>query len=405
MPISPRQRAVMIGETETFLGHIDGLEHRGDGGWVLVGWAQDQANPDKLLDVEVVDGSRVMAVGRTGSFREDVKNAGFGDGCCGLSIPLPPESLDGRQEYDLSLRVAGTGISITPPISIRKSGFLGHVDGYDDGVLRGWAVNVADATTPAAIDILVDGKFAARVTADQPREDVAQHHGTALCGFEWVVPREIADGAPRRLAARISNTSTLLPGASTEINLTPRSGPKIHGLSEIPSSLREERRYRAYIDQHYRASRLVIEAITADAAIYGGHAAHEFEHLLVQQFPHAYLGSLNRILTNPSNGVDEGLAILNILHMDVTGFAGRCLSGAGDSFFSERIQREQPTILVVEAPDNAGGLGSLDLGTAKQWCTKIMQSARERRMEVLLENTVIDFFFGHPGFVLGFKPA
>src|ERR1700687_5462730 len=127
----------MIGQSQSFRGHIDGLEHRSDGGWVLIGWAQDQANPDKLLEVEVVDGSRVMAVGRTGSFREDVKNAGIGDGYCGLSIPLASESLGDRQEYELSLRVAGTGISITPPIPIRKSASIGYVDGYDDGSLRG----------------------------------------------------------------------------------------------------------------------------------------------------------------------------------------------------------------------------------------------------------------------------
>src|SRR5437763_7281833 len=206
---SPQQSAVMIGQAETFLGHIDGLERRGDGGWVLVGWAQDQANPDKLLDVEVVDGSRVMAVGRTGAYREDVKNAGFGDGYCGLNIPLAPDSLDDRREFDLALRVAGTGISITAPISIRKSAFMGHVDGYENGILRGWAVNASDPATPAAIDILVDGKFFTRISADQSRDDVGQQYGTRLCGFEWVVPPEVADGTPRRLGARIANTSTI----------------------------------------------------------------------------------------------------------------------------------------------------------------------------------------------------
>jgi hypothetical protein len=91
--------------------------------------------------------------------------------------------------------------------------------------------------------------------------------------------------------------------------------------------------------------------------------------------------------------------------MDVTEFAGRCLSGAGDAFFQDRIHAEQPTILVVEALDHDGGLRTLDLDLTKQWCTKIMQAARARPLEVVLENTIIDFFFGHPGFVLGFKPA
>ena len=126
--------------------------------------------------------------------------------------------------------------------------------------------------------------------------------------------------------------------------------------------------------------------MTADAAIYAGHASHEFEHLLVQLFPRAYLGSLSRVVANPLNGADDDVTILNILHMDVTGFAGRCLSGAGDAFFQDRIRAEQPTILVVEALDNAGGLRTLDLGLTKQWCAKIMQVARERPMEVVLEN-------------------
>src|SRR5437899_5437804 len=99
----------MRNAVESFRGHIDGLEYRGDGDWVLVGWAHDAANPDRLLDIEVVEGSRVLATGRTGVYREDAKNAGIGDGYCGLSITLAADVLRDRQEYDLSLRVAGNG--------------------------------------------------------------------------------------------------------------------------------------------------------------------------------------------------------------------------------------------------------------------------------------------------------
>ena len=73
-------------------GHIDVVEVRADQGLVLVGWAHDPDNPDDLLDVEVVEDDAVIASGRTGEFREDLKKEGFGDGFCGLTISLP----DGR---------------------------------------------------------------------------------------------------------------------------------------------------------------------------------------------------------------------------------------------------------------------------------------------------------------------
>src|SRR5271156_1566996 len=208
----------MVGQTESVQGHIDGLEHRGEAGWVLIGWAHDQANPDKLLKVEVVDGSKVLASGLTGGVREDVKNAGFGDGYCGLAIPLAPDLLGDRQEYDLALQVAGTGIAITPPTAIRKGAFIGYIDGYDDGILQGWALNPSDPTTPVAIDIMVDGRFFERVNADQRREDVAQQYGHERCGFIWIAAAELGNDPPRHVVARVANTSVILPGVLVESN-------------------------------------------------------------------------------------------------------------------------------------------------------------------------------------------
>jgi hypothetical protein len=395
----------MVAQRESLRGHIDGLEHRDDAGWVLIGWAHDQANPDKLLEVEVVDGSKVLAIGLTGGFREDVKNAGIGDGYCGLTIPLASDLLGDRQEYDLALQVAGTGIAITRAIAIRKSPFIGYIDGYDDGVLRGWALNPADPTTPVAIDIIIDGRFSKRIDADQPREDVARKYGHERCGFTWTVSPELADGPPRHVIARVANTSVLLPDVLASNDRAPGSGPAISGLSELPSTLRGERRYRAYVDEYYRASRLLIEGAAAQAVIYAGHAAHEFASLLVRQFPRAYTGSLNRVMANPLNGVADGIAILVIVHMDIEGFRAKCLSGEGGSFFQSRIEARQPTILIVEAPDHSGGLKTLDLDLTKQWCAKLTQTAHAQSMEVVLVNTIMDFFFGHPGIALAIRPT
>ena len=392
-------------EHESFRGHIDGLEYRGDGDWVLVGWAQDAENPDKLLDIEVVEGTRVLAVGRTGIYREDAKNAGMGDGFCGLSIALAADLLRDRQEYDLALRVAGNGIAITPPTSIRKSTLLGFVDGFRDGTLYGWALNPGDPTTPVAVDILVDGEFYERASADQRRDDVGEQYGRALCGFRWALPPELAEGAPRRIVVRIANTSMILPGKE-ESTATAAGNGSVRGLSEVPSSLRDERRYRAYIDEYYRAARLAIEAIAADIVIYAGHAAHEFDALLARLFQRAYTGSLNRVVANPTNGVADDIVVLNILHMELPAFTAICLSGAADTFLHERIKARQPTVLLVESPDSAGGLETLDLTLTRQWCAKVTQNAQSHGLDAMLHNTLVDFFFGHPGFILSIaEPA
>lgn len=390
-------------QTSSVRGHIDALERRPDDSWLLIGWAHDAAEPNKSLEVEVLEGERVIAVGSTGGYREDVKRAGIGDGFCGLAIPLPPDVIARRDEHDLSLRVAGTGVMITARTHVRKSAYLGSVDGLELGVLSGWALNPADPATPVALDIMVDAKLLDRISADQPRDDVAQRYGTALCGFRWVVPPELAGAGPERIAVRIANTSTILSWQKTDAAQVQRAGPPIPGLQELPSTSRDERRYQAFIDTYYRASRLAIEATGADAVVYAGFAAHEFRPVLARNFPRAYTGTLDRVIANPTSRI--GATTLFVLHLDVAQFTERCLSSPDDRFFLERIQSGQPTVLIVESPDTSGGLGSLDLYRTRKWCEKIMQEARRQHMEAALHNTVIDFFYGHPGFLLSLSQA
>jgi hypothetical protein len=371
---------------------------------MLVGWAYDPGNSDDLLDIEVVDGTEVVGVGRTGEYRQDLKEAGIGDGFGGVSIPLQEGVFDDEQEHDLYLRIADTDIAITRPKIIQKKEWPGHVDGVSGDVLTGWASNPAQPAVPLEIDVIVDGTFAERVIADQPRRDVPEYYGSSLCGFTWAVPLELADGRSHHITARIANTSAVLSGYASYMIDQASPGLLLPSLIEIPVILREERRYMAFVDQYYLAARVTIETITADAVIYSGHAAHEFAPLLVRHFPRAYIGPLDRVMASPTVGVEAGCATLCMLHTDLTLFVARCLTGAGNHFFSERIRSRQPTILLVESPDDAGGLERLDLDRTRLWCKDIMEAAFAQDMKAALRTTLIDFFFGHPGFVLSFTP-
>ena len=100
------------------------------------------------------------------------------------------------------------------------------------------------------------------------------------------------------------------------------------------------------------------------------------------------------------------IVVLNILHMDLPAFTAICLSGAADTFLHERIKARQPTVLLVESPDSAGGLETLDLTLTRQWCAKVTQNAQSHGLDAMLHNTLVDFFFGHPGFILSIaEPA
>jgi hypothetical protein len=386
-------------------GHVDRIEPRADGSCVLVGWVHDPENPDELLSIEIVEGTTVIAVGRTGGYRQDLKEQGLGDGFCGLTIALPERLLQDQQEHMLHLRVAGTDLAITPPIPVRKEDYAGCVDGMAEGVLSGWATIPADPAATVEVHILVDGTFVAAVRADLPRDDLPRYYGSQNCGFRWAIPPKFDDGQPHRIAVQIANTAVRLPKPVTYIGATPGTEPLAPWLTEIPGMLRRERRYMANIDEYYRASRLVIETMTADAAIYGGHAAHEFVTFLVQHFPRAYVGPLDRLMASPTPGLDSAPTALYILHMDLALFTGRCLEGAADYFFNERIHAAQPTIMLVESPEQGGGLDHLDLGRARTWCATIVEAAQAAGMIATLHSTLVDFFFGHPGFLLAVKPA
>ena len=391
--------------TVPLMGHIDAVELRADKSWVLVGWAHDPDSPGELLEVEVVEGAEIVAIGRTGEYREDLKRNGLGDGFCGLTVPLPQGLLDDESEHRLHLRLAGTELAITAPIAVRRTDYVGHVDGLEAGVLNGWVLSPAAPGKPLEVDVLVEGTFVERVVADHPRQDVPQYYGNLFCGFRWPVPSQLNDGQRHEVAVRVARTSFVLPEHVSYAHGQADAEPLAASLVEIPPSLRNERRYMAFIDEYFRRSRLAIEAVTADAVVYSGHAAHEFAALLARRFAQAFTAPLDRVLANPVERTGVAAVALYILHTDLAIFIARCLSGGGNRFFLERIRLGQPTILLVEQPDQAGGLESLDLERARLWCQEILRAARSADMIATLETTVIDFFFGHPGFVLSFRPV
>ena len=73
-------------------GSLDAINGR-----VVEGWAYDPANPERAVLVEFFDRERRIGEVMAGQFREDLLQAGIGDGCHAFRFLLPLELFDGKE--------------------------------------------------------------------------------------------------------------------------------------------------------------------------------------------------------------------------------------------------------------------------------------------------------------------
>lgn len=77
----------------------------------IIGWAWNKEQPATTVDVEILDGDRVLMKVPAADFRENLKENKIGDGQHGFAIPTPEELKDGAK-HAVHVRVAGTRIEL-----------------------------------------------------------------------------------------------------------------------------------------------------------------------------------------------------------------------------------------------------------------------------------------------------
>ncbi|HKR02921.1 MAG TPA: hypothetical protein VJT09_19745, partial [Pyrinomonadaceae bacterium] len=75
------------------------------------GWAWDKNRPGAFLEVEIYDGETLLGIIPADVFRQDLVNAGIGDGEYGFSFALPPALKDG-QPHSIRVKLAGTNFNL-----------------------------------------------------------------------------------------------------------------------------------------------------------------------------------------------------------------------------------------------------------------------------------------------------
>lgn len=85
--------------------HVDGIDSRGN----ITGWGWVPGKPELHLDVNAYIGEEVVSFGTANSPRADVKEAGYGDGGYGFSLPLSEGLLDGKpRQFSIRFEAPGT---------------------------------------------------------------------------------------------------------------------------------------------------------------------------------------------------------------------------------------------------------------------------------------------------------
>lgn len=87
-------------------GYLDGANCE-----AIYGWAWDRQQPDAQVNVEIYDGGSLLATVPASNFRQDLLDAGAGNGQHGFTYPTPA-SLKDAQPHSIHARVAGTDFDV-----------------------------------------------------------------------------------------------------------------------------------------------------------------------------------------------------------------------------------------------------------------------------------------------------
>lgn len=160
------------------------------------GWAFQPARPSTDLTVRVLVDDLPVATGVASEFRQDLRDAGIGDGTAAFSIDISAFMSSG-DEHEVRVQAQDvdsdgwTDLAGTPK-RLTCTELYGNHDAQEGMVARrdcaatGWAFDAQTPTMRVRVRLKVNGKVVAETTADELREDVRDAgYGDGFSG--WTV--------------------------------------------------------------------------------------------------------------------------------------------------------------------------------------------------------------------------
>jgi len=213
-------------------GNLDGADCN-----YIAGWVYDSNNPNGSLNVEVLEGSTVVATGVASNYRSDLVASGKGNGQHGYIINTPA-SLKNGQSHTLWVRVANTNFTLTgsyQAISCGGTGggtggtggttgnpngaFEGHFDYSGCESLTGWVYDQNSANAHLNIEVLSGSTVIATGTAATYRQDLqVAGKGNGEHGFNLSTPDAVKNGQNQTLSIRVAGTGYIMANSPRTIN-------------------------------------------------------------------------------------------------------------------------------------------------------------------------------------------
>ncbi len=217
---SPTGHAVSRAQPTVFSSAVTGLFEQIHEN-MACGWAYSPERPDLRLDIEILCNGSVVATGRAEGFREDLRQAGIGDGRYQFQIPIAPELFDGKS-HNLTARDAMSGQEVPGgPHVFRGVPIQGSFDVIAEDQAHGWAFDPGRPHERVEVEIMCvdhsDSPFVvARGSAEIYREDLPEAGiGDGRHAFFLPLSRVLFNGQPHNLQARDARTRQALFGTHT----------------------------------------------------------------------------------------------------------------------------------------------------------------------------------------------
>jgi len=180
-------------------GHVEEIR-----GVRVRGWAWCPTRPGDRLTVEFFCGKRRIGEAVASLFRQDLRQAGVGDGSHGFEFELPRELLEGG-EHVIHVRFKHSGLELDQSPRLLRPSFSGALDELDGAVLTGWAWDPYHPSAVQQVEIEIDGQVEAVVSASELRGDLCGAGiGDGRHGFRFPLPQRLMDGRPHQVRARVA---------------------------------------------------------------------------------------------------------------------------------------------------------------------------------------------------------
>jgi hypothetical protein len=134
---------------------LEGFHDGADCGSIF-GWAWNSAQPNATVSVDVYADNVLIATAPANLFRQDLFNAGKGNGAHGFSIATPANLIDG-QPHSIRVRISSSNIDLfNTPRTINCILYDGFLDAANCSAISGWALNSPQPNTPINVDFFID---------------------------------------------------------------------------------------------------------------------------------------------------------------------------------------------------------------------------------------------------------